>query len=662
MNARVIHAVVVLVGALALGPGPLGAATSLWTNGAGGTFSVAGNWTNGAPGNADNALFTNQGTYAVNFTASAANLDAQFKVSAGAGANLAFNLGGNTWQVNTFADLATGAGTNLVTVGGGTLLVTNGSSAVSLVAGNAATSFTRLVLDSGGRMVVTNGGSVFSVGATAGARAELDLLGGSYASVRSLRLGAGGGTSASIGTVIQSGGTNEMLGGTLLGQGISTTGYYYMAAADALLLSTNSTFSLGSGASSLGRMVISNGTMLAQSITLGAGAGATGQLWIAGGTVLINGGSSQNKGLFLGAGLNAGAEVLLSGGTLGTLAGSNWNTSLAMTLTNTGGGAIRFSPYGTTAITLNGLLGGDGSLIKAEAGTLVLTNANTFSGNTVLQDGQLYLQTRFALQSSTLVMTNAASLRFSNTRTNSLGGLAGTTPFSLTNNLGLAVALYVGANGASTEYSGSLGGGGSLIKEGAGTLNLGGNNSYSGATIVSGGTLRVNGAYTGGGLLSVASNAVLGGTGSLAHVTLSDGARLAPGNSLGTLTVSNLTLPSASLLDFELAATNVSDKVVALGTLTLAPMDFSNFTFTTNAGFGAGSYTLIDAAVFSGSFNAVTNLDFYGYVGVLSLGGADGNDLVLGLAEAIPEPSTVALFGTAALLVLAGSRRRRARK
>jgi autotransporter-associated beta strand protein len=630
---------------------PLRAATMYWTNTTVGDFTNAANWRTGLPSAGDSGAFSNQGTYTVNFTVSTSVSNLLFNVqSNAAGANITFNLGGNTLTVDRATDANSASGTNFYTISNGTLLATNlSSTSISLVANNAGTSFTRLTVGSGGRLVATNGSSSVAVAGTAGSRAELDLLDGSYGLMRFLRVGSG--NVGSIGTVVQSGGSNEFgAGGVSIANGNNSTGYYYVVGADAVLNSANVAITLGGGTSSYGVLAVSNGTVLARLLTMGSGSGSTGRLVVAGGTVLLGGGGSGNSGLQTVGG--AFSDILLSGGTLGNIDGSNWVASMSMAITNTGVGAIRFAPSSTNSITLNGALVGNGSLIKGGSGTLILSGTNTFSGNTVLQDGRLQLMNRVALQSSTLVMTNAASLGFSTTRTNGLGGLSGTTSFGLTNSSGLSLALYVGGNGANTEYSGVLSGSGGLIKEGAGTLNLSGNNSYTGTTTVSGGTLRVNGVYGGGALFSVASNATLAGTGSLAHVTLSDGARLAPGNSVGTLTVSNLAFSGASLFDFELGATNASDLVRALGTLTLAQANFSNFTFATNSGFGAGTYTLIDAAAHIGSFTAATNTDLYGYVGVLALGGADGNDLVLSLASAIPEPCAVALLACAGGLAL----------
>jgi autotransporter-associated beta strand protein len=104
-----------------------------------------------------------------------------------------------------------------------------------------------------------------------------------------------------------------------------------------------------------------------------------------------------------------------------------------------------------------------------------------------------------------------------------------------------AKALTVtGAN--NTTISGAISGSGSITKQGNGRLTLatGVTHTYTGTTIVSNGSLYMNGAHNGGDSYSVASGATLGGDGvitlaSSKHVVVSG--NLAPGNSAGKLTI-----------------------------------------------------------------------------------------------------------------------------
>ena len=87
-----------------------------------------------------------------------------------------------------------------------------------------------------------------------------------------------------------------------------------------------------------------------------------------------------------------------------------------------------------------------------------------------------------------------------------IGSLAGAGSF----NLG-SKQLTVGGNGLSTTVSGVIAGGGlfpgsggSLVKEGSGTLTLTGNNTYTGGTTVNAGLLELlSGASLGSGALAI---------------------------------------------------------------------------------------------------------------------------------------------------------------
>ena len=104
---------------------------------------------------------------------------------------------------------------------------------------------------------------------------------------------------------------------------------------------------------------------------------------------------------------------------------------------------------------------------------------------------------------------------------------------------------------------------GSLIKAGAGSLVLNGNNTYRGATLVNGGLLAVNGALT--SAVSVNSGGTLGGSGRINALTVNNGGTVAPGNSVGTLQVAgDVTLGAGSTYAVELTPTS-SDRIVAGG-------------------------------------------------------------------------------------------------
>ncbi|MBC3205339.1 autotransporter domain-containing protein [Pseudomonas sp. SWRI111] len=109
---------------------------------------------------------------------------------------------------------------------------------------------------------------------------------------------------------------------------------------------------------------------------------------------------------------------------------------------------------------------------------------------------------------------------------------------------------------------------GSLIKSGGGQLVLAGNNTYRGPTTVNGGLLTVNGSLA--SAVTVNANGTLGGSGRIATLLANNGARVAPGNSIGTLNVAgDVTFAPGSTYAVELSPT-ASDRLVAGGSASVS--------------------------------------------------------------------------------------------
>ena len=150
-----------------------------------------------------------------------------------------------------------------------------------------------------------------------------------------------------------------------------------------------------------------------------------------------------------------------------------------------------------------------------------------------------------------------------------LGGAISSRAASGTNTLTLA-----GANPGMNAITSILGDGtaGAVValdKTGAGRWMLAGANTYSGATLVSGGALLVNGDQSAAtGLTTVQAGATFGGTGTVWQAAVQDGGSLAPGvDGTGTLSVSNLSVEAGARLVWDVSP-HGSDQV-AVGALAL---------------------------------------------------------------------------------------------
>lgn len=145
-----------------------------------------------------------------------------------------------------------------------------------------------------------------------------------------------------------------------------------------------------------------------------------------------------------------------------------------------------------------------------------------------------------------------------------------------------------------------------VSKRDGGTWTLSGNNAYTGTTTVEGGTLLVNGTHTGGDTYTVNAGGTLGGSGTIsANVLVNVGGNLAPGASVGTLSVGGATIPGTLKVEYNGSAI---DLLQVSGTLDITggAVDFQNLGMTN---LSASSHVFATYGTLTGSaFSSITGL------------------------------------------------------
>ncbi len=467
------------------------------------------------------------------------------------------NINGGTVVVGADANLGSSSGP--VNLDGGTLRTTASFSTIrngTLGAGggtfltDAATTLTHSgALSGAGALTKSGDGTLIQSG-------NNSYTGGTTISAGTLQIGAGGTTGAISGNVTNNSSLvfNRSDDLTYAGD-FSGTGSLTKLGAGTLTLSGISS-QTGGGTVSVdaGRLAVSGGNAIADSYVL-QGSGEFELL------------SDETIHLLA---LSTGGKVLL-----------NDNTLTLKTISDYAGNN-------------NATISGTGNIVIEGAGSQRFGVANTYTGSTTINGGQLGVDNSSALGIDSAVTVNSGG-KLALTEDLIIGSLAGDGLVSLKVSTLPSYNLTSGGDDTSSVFSGVISGAdGSLTKTGTGTFTLTGSNTYTGTTTVNGGTLAVDGSIT--SATTVNSGATLGGSGSVAGtVTVTAGATLAPGNSAGTLTVNELLLDDTSVLDFELGdpagdAGIDSDLIEVNGNLTLDGV----LNITDLGSFGAGTYRLID--------------------------------------------------------------------
>ncbi|GAB1487856.1 hypothetical protein MASR2M8_02970 [Opitutaceae bacterium] len=268
----------------------------------------------------------------------------------------------------------------------------------------------------------------------------------------------------------------------------------------------------------------------------------TGATTISAGTLQISGANeriSNDSDVSVASGATFDVNNLTE--TVGSITGAG-NITL-------GTGTLRTNADNSST-TFSGVISGTGgTLEKIGSGTLTLSGANTYTGATNIAGGTLTLGASERLSNSTAVnVTSGATFNLAGF-TETVGSIAGNANITLG-----AGSLLAGGDNTSTTFSGVISGtGGTLTKQGTGTMTLSGANTYTGLTTVSNGTLNIQ-------------NGSALGT-SAAGTTVSSGATLAL---QGGITVADETLTlSGTGYNSTGALRNVADTNTWNGNVTL---------------------------------------------------------------------------------------------
>ncbi|EAT5341564.1 autotransporter-associated beta strand repeat-containing protein [Salmonella enterica subsp. enterica serovar Corvallis] len=350
--------------------------------------------------------------------------------------------------------------------------------------------------------------------------------------------------------------------------------------------SGDETLTLSGANSYTGGTTISGGTLVATSVdALGSGDVTDNAV-----LELNTGGDFTNSISGSGQVVKSGDETLTlsgansyTGGTLissGTLVANDVNalgtgdvTDNATLALNTGG-------------TFDNAISGSGKVEKSGDKTLTLSGANSYTGGTTINDGTLVASNVEALGSGDVTDNATLELNTGGTFDNAIGGsgnvvksgadtltLSGSNNYTggTTINDGTLVATNVEALGSgdvtdnatlelntSGTFDNAISGSGQVVKSGDDTLALSGSNTYTGGTLISGGTLVATSVEAlGSG--DVTDNAVLelntGGT--FDNVISGSGQVVKSGDDALTLSGANTYTGGTTINDGTLVATSV---------------------------------------------------------------------------------------------------------
>ncbi|MFL6515525.1 MAG: beta strand repeat-containing protein [Chthoniobacterales bacterium] len=409
------------------------AGDSVWSGANSTNWGMNPNWVgNARPTATDNAVFNSGFTNQPNLTSNS-------------------SVGG-IWMTNGVAQnvTITASSPSVLQISGNTI---NGTAGLGILVDNASAfslAISAPIRLAGAQTWRNNSGNLLTIGSVDLFNNALTVDGTGNTAITDVINNSGSVTKNGTGTLILSG-ANVFIGTTTINAGAVN-----VQSSSALGL----TFAGGTTVNSGGALQLQgNVTVNAEPLSLnGSGTASTGALRN------ISGNNTYTGPITL-----AGASTIGSDAGLLTLSGT----------VNNGGFATTFTGSGST--TASGVISGTGSLTKAGSGLLSLNGSNTYSGGTTINAGTVAINSGSSLGAAGGGLTiNAGTLEvtngFATNRSTTLGSTSSTIQVD---------------TGQTFAVNGTVGGGGTLNKTGAGTLVLNANNSYSG-TVINGGTISIS--------------------------------------------------------------------------------------------------------------------------------------------------------------------------
>lgn len=398
--------------------------------------------------------------------------------------------------------IASAAGLNKI--GPGTLVLTG---ATAITSGDLTAAGGTLRLADSSSTTVAGTVSVGRTSVAGGTSGTLTIQDTASLTAAALNLGA---SDYRTGTVNQTGGTVTISGTVRVGHYSLATSTYNLGGGSLSLTGTPSgTVNpegdseqpgiLYVGVNGTGNFVQTGGTASVHGIVLDGRTETTGidTFTLNGGTFTVGASGITSGNL----NANAAYQINLGAGTLS--ASADWSSTRLMTLTGSGGNAI-VNTNGH-AISLAGVLSGGGGLTKSGSGTLVLSGANTYSGETRINSGGVLSVADVADNGSASNLGSGSSLVFAGgvLKFTGTGADATNRNVTISGAASIDVSDPAGNLSLTTAISGS---GQRLSKLGPGTLTLnvatgtttlssidaaGGNLVLAGSTVLNVDTTRV---------------------------------------------------------------------------------------------------------------------------------------------------------------------------